>query len=356
MRSRSACRRSCRSRCWARASSRTADARVANVENICSSSRSNGARPLARSTTTQVPVGRAADRRHHGRPVPGGQLHGARRAPADDRHRAHVFDQPEAAGLVGGPDVRALDRDPDALHVGGRLALRGDDGQALVVVQARGEDRAQVGVGQLGHARGHRAEHLVRRGAGEQLEGHLGAGLTPAVPRLGLLHQPGVADGQSGDGGQRLGDLDVGLGEEPAGALLGEVQVAEDGRPRRAPGRRGRTRIGGCPAGKPSAAGCSVEVGQAEHLRFVDQQPEQPVADRQPADPLDVALVHPGDDEAVEPSSVRGQHPQGAVGRVHVVDRGLHDVVQCRVQVPAGRSRHHRGGEHRGGARGGGRR
>ena len=65
--------------------------------------------------------------------------------------------------------------------------------------------------------------------------------------------------------------------------------------------------------------------------------------------PIAVAVLraHADDHEPVEPAAVRGEHAHGPVAGVDVPHRGLHDVVQGRLELTAGGGRAQGGGEHR---------
>ena len=125
----------------------------------------------------------------------------------------------------------------------------------------------------------------------------------------------------------------VGGGEVAAAELLGEVEVAEHGvadpdghaeeRPhRRVVGREPHRRLVG------------AEVGHPQRARVDDQLPEQALALRQRADPLDGLRVHSHVQEPLD--AARGaQHAERGVARLDEVDGRVHDAPQGRVEIEA---------------------
>jgi hypothetical protein len=262
---------------------------------------------------------RGADVAHHAAGGRGGAIVGGE---VGGRHR-----------LPGGqhlPRQRLAGREHQAAR-GVRAFARGvaDDQPAPVLVGQR--EHGQVGAGQLHRMPGNVGQHLAGLGAGQQPGGDLGAGLDPALLAAGRLVQPRVLHRHAGRGAQRDQHRLVVLGELPAAALVGQVQVAEHFVPdphrdaeeaahRRVPVREARR--------------CRVpgDVGQAQRPRIIDQQAEQAVALRPVMDLADFLLAQADRDELGEPASL-ADHAQRAVRRVHQADRGLHDPPQGGLQV-----------------------
>ena len=295
------------------------------------------------------PARGVAHRGDHSRAERGGELDDRGRAPTDDGHRADVLHDPGVAGLVERSDVGPGQGQPHALVVVGALTDGGDDRQRPGVADARCEHAGHVGSGEGQNLGGDRPQHVVGIGSRQQRRGHLGGGLPPTAAGLGALGQAGVLDRQPGHGGQRLRDLDVGIGEGVGGALLGEVEVAEDrvAHPDRDAQEGAHLGVLGR---EPDRFRVLTEVVEAQQRRLRHEQPEDAVPGRQPADPLAVLRIHADDHEPVQPPAVRRQHSQGPVSGVHVPDCRLHDVVQRRLEPAAGRGGPEGSGQHRGDA------
>jgi hypothetical protein len=113
--------------------------------------------------------------------------------------------------------------------------------------------------------------------------------------------------------------------------VLGEVEVAEhlvpdpDGDTEEAAHRRVVRR-------EPGAAGVVAQVRQAQWLRVVDQQTEEPLTVRQPADLLDGRLTHPGVHELGQRPVVTDDAQRGVPG-VHELPGRPDDVAEHHRQA-----------------------
>ena len=158
----------------------------------------------------------------------------------------------------------------------------------------------------------------------------------PALPASRLLVEPGVLDGHAGRGRERGDDPLVLLGEVALADLLGQVEVAEHlvPDPHRHPEERPHRRVVRREAVRRGVLG---DVVQPQRLGPVDDQPEQPVPDRQVADLLHLGGVMPWvmNSRSRSPGAV-AEDTQGGVLRAGQVAGDLHDPPQQLVQGQVG--------------------
>ena len=74
------------------------------------------------------------------------------------------------------------------------------------------------------------------------------------------------------------------------------------------------------------------DVVEAKRLRVVDQGAEEPAAVRRVADELLSLLVDPGDHELLQSKAALIDHPERRVRRSGQLGRGLHDLLENRVE------------------------
>ena len=197
-----------------------------------------------------------------------------------------------------------------------------------------GQDDDLCRAGDLAGPAGHQLQGGGPVDLAEQHGGDLGGGLQPALPSIRGGVEAGVVDGHAGGHRQRHHRLLVVGGELGGGALLGEVEVAEDvvaDTDRHAEEAAHRRVV----FGKAGREGVFGDVAQPDRLGFVDQQAENAAPGGQVADAPVFGDGQSVGDELDQPP-VGTDHAQRAVACAGQPAGGHHDALQGTAQVQAG--------------------
>ena len=142
-----------------------------------------------------------------------------------------------------------------------------------------------------------------------------------------------VRDGAPGDSGERDHRCLITLGERPAVALLGQVEVAEDGPPD--PDRRSDERVHRrMTIGQSEGSRVLREIVEAQGARMAQDLPEDPSSRRELTETRDRRVVEPMVHEAREPLRfLLVDDAERAVARVDESARGDDDALEDRIEV-----------------------
>jgi len=213
-----------------------------------------------------------------------------------------------------------------------KVAL-GAGGHQPMPVLLRQREHSQVGAGQVTDLPGDVGQYLAGIGAGQQRHGDFGAGLDPALLAAGRLIQPRVLRRDARRSARRHQHRLVILGEFPAAALVGQVQVAEHlvADPHRHAEEAAHRRVVRREPGRCRVRG---DLGQTDRPGIIDQQAEHTTPFRPATELPDLLFAHPDRDELGQ-LAARADDTQRPVGRVHQASRRLHDPPQRGLQIQA---------------------